>query len=371
MSDVKRVLVVGCGIGGATAAYAMRRLGIDVHCVEIKRESSAAGTGICLLHNTLRALRSVEVVEPCLEAGLLFERFRQFDAAGNPIAVNPTPPGIGIRRPDLAHILESAAQQAGVKLDFGVTVEDMVDHGDKVSVTFTDGQRGDYDVVVVADGAYSSLRAKVFGPQYAPEFAGQSGWRFSARRPADHDGFFLFRNQQGTGLGAIPTSKDTYYLFFLENSKEHLRMPEDKMDQLLKERLAGYSAPMVRAALDEVTGPEQVLFRPFDIRLMPGPWWHKGRVVLLGDAAHAPTPQLTSGGGMAIEDGVVLAECLHAPGTAIEALEAYSRRRIPRVTRVWEASLQICKYEQDDPIKNAQTSAALLLDTYQFLGEPM
>jgi 2-polyprenyl-6-methoxyphenol hydroxylase-like FAD-dependent oxidoreductase len=371
MSDVKRVLIVGCGIGGATAAYALRRVGIEAHCVEIKPESSVFGTGISLLHNTLRALKQIGLDEQCAERGQITERFRQFDAAGQPISVNPTMPGIGIKRPDLANILETAATDAGAVLDWGVTVESLTDHGDRVEVTFTDGRRADYDVVVAADGAYSKIRDKVFGPEYAATFTGQSGWRFSAPRPAEHDGFFLWRNPAGKGLGAIPTGKDTCYLFFLETSKEHLRMPADQLHLLLRDRLAGYTAPFVRDAIDQVTSPEQVLFRPFDVRLMPGPWWHKGRVVLIGDAAHAPTPQLTSGGGMAIEDGVVLAECLGAPGSAMQALEAFSQRRIPRVKRVWEASRQICQYEMDDAIGNAGKAAALLLDTYQFLAEPM
>ncbi|MFY9812122.1 FAD-dependent monooxygenase [Aquabacterium sp.] len=371
MSDVKRVLIVGAGIGGATAAYALRRHGIDVHCVEQAPKSSAAGTGICLLYNTVRALHSIDLAEPCLEKGLQFERFRQFDAQGNPIAVNPTQPGVGIRRPDLAQILEGAAVKAGVRLDFGVTVDEIMDRGDAVDVTFSDGRRGSYDVVVAADGAYSSTRRKVFGREFDPEFVGQSCWRFSAPRPAELDGFFLFRNEQGGTVGAIPTAKDSFYLFMLENSKEPMWMPDDQLHTLLKERFKGFTAPLIRDAIEQVTAPEQVIFRPFDVRLMPGPWWHRGRVVLMGDAAHAPTPQLTSGGGMAIEDAVVLAECLAAPGTAMQALEAYSLRRIPRVKRVWEASLQISRWERDDPLANADSTAALLLDTYRFLSEPM
>lgn len=371
MSDVKRVLIVGCGIGGATAAYTLARAGISVHCVDIAPKNSVAGTGICLLQNTLRALSTVEMDIPCLEAGLLFERYRQFDAAGNQTAVHPTPPGIGVRRPDLARILENAAAGAGATIEFGVSVTELNDRGNRVEVTFSNGSRGEYDIVVAADGTYSKTRRKVFGPDFEPEFVGQSAWRFSAPRHPDHDGFFLFRNDKGAVVGAIPTADDSCYLFFTENSKEHLYMPSDQLDTLLRERLAGYSAPLVRTALDHVLVPEQVLFRPFDVRLMPGPWWHKGRVVLMGDAAHAPTPQLTSGGGMAIEDAVVLAECLTAPGTAMDALEAYSRRRIPRVKRVWDASRQLSQWERDNPIGNAEKSAALLLDTYRFLGDPM
>lgn len=371
MSDVKRVLVVGAGIGGATAAYALQRRGLEVHCVEIKGESSAAGTGICLLYNALRALRQIDLDGPCIEQGQVTERFQQFDAAGREVAQNPTPPGIGIRRPVLASILEGAAVDAGAVLDWGVTVEQIEDRGDSVEVTFSDGRQGRYDVVVAADGVYSKVRAQVFGPQFAPEFAGQSGWRFSAPRPTEHDGFFLWRDAGGHGVGAIPTGKDTCYLFFLDTSDEPLRIPADQLHVELHRRMDAYPAPFIQAALQHLTAPEQVLFRPFDVRLMPGPWWHRGRVVLLGDAAHAPTPQLTSGGGLAIEDAVVLAECLAAPGSAMQALETYSQRRIPRVERIWRASRQLCDYERADPLGNAEKSAALLLSTYQFLGEPI
>ncbi|RDK06271.1 FAD-dependent oxidoreductase [Cupriavidus lacunae] len=370
MSDVKRVLIVGAGIGGAMAAYSLARAGISTHGVEIAPRSSAAGTGICLLHNTMRAMHQVELAEPCLEYGQQIDHFRQFDAMGNQISENPTPPGIGIKRPDLAHVLESAAVEAGAKIEYNTTVTELEDLGDRVKVSFSNGNVAEYDVVVGADGVYSKIRHKVFGVKYDAEFVGQSCWRFSAPRLPEHDGFWLFRHK-GAGVGAIPTSKDGCYLFILENSDKPLNMPPDKLDLLLKERLAAYTAPLIRQAVEQLTSPKQVLFRPFDARLMPGPWWHKGRVVLMGDAAHAPTPQLTSGGGMAIEDAVVLAECLAAPGTAAQALEAYSNRRIPRVKRVWEASFQISRWEREDPVGNAQRTAALLLDTYRFLGEPM
>lgn len=370
MSDVKRVLIVGCGIGGVMAAYTLSRIGIKVHCVDVAPKSSAAGTGICLLHNTLRAMRQVDLEAPCMEYGQHFDHFRQFDAAGNQLGQNPTAVGVGIKRPDLAHILESAAVSAGAEIEFGNSVLDLEDLGDRVKVTFTNGNVGEYDIVVGADGVYSKIRHKVFGPEYDAEFVGQSCWRFSAPRLPEHDGFWLFR-KDGAGVGAIPTSKDGCYLFVLENSDQPLHFAGDKLDVLLKERLAGFTAPLIVQATEQLTDPKQVIFRPFDARLMPGPWWHRGRVVLVGDAAHAPTPQLTSGGGMAVEDAVVLAECLAAPGTAMDALEAYSRRRIPRVKRIWEASFQISRWEREDPVGNKEKTAALLLDSYKFLGEPM
>jgi 2-polyprenyl-6-methoxyphenol hydroxylase-like FAD-dependent oxidoreductase len=202
------------------------------------------------------------------------------------------------------------------------------------------------------------------------KFAGQSAWRFNAPRPAEVDGFCLYRSADGKRtVGAIPTSRETCYLFFLENSAEHLHMPDDQLHVLLRERLAGFTAPVIRDSLAQVTGPGQVVFRPFDITLVPAPW-HRGRVVLLGDAAHSPTPQMTSGGGMAIEDAVVLAESIAASDSIPQALDAHSKRRFERVKTICDASLQLCQYEQD-PVPNPQRSAALLLQTYQYLGQPM
>lgn len=370
MTSPLRILVVGSGIGGATLAYTLRRIGADVHCIDIKPDTPTAGAGICLLHNTMRALDQVGLGDECRDSGLTFQVFKQYDYAGGLRASNPAPPGCGMRRPELARILEGAAQKAGAVLDRGITVRDLVDRGPMVDVTLSDGREASYDLVVAADGAYSKLRERVFGAEFGVRFAGQSAWRFNAPRPAEVDGFCLYRSADGKRtVGALPTSKETCYLFFLENSAEHLHMPDEQLDVLLRERLAGFSAPVIRDSLAHLSGPTQVSFRPFDITLVPAPW-HRGRVVLLGDAAHSPTPQMTSGGGMAIEDAVVLAECLNAHAKVPEALAAHGERRFERVKTVFDASLQLSRYEQA-PVPDPQSAAALLLKTYQFLAQPM
>ena len=368
MSDAKRVLVIGTGIGGAAAAAALRRAGLAVHAIDVRPDIPTTGTGICLLHNAVRALASLGMAEDCLALGFKFEVVRHFDSSGKALGSNPAPPGCGMRRTDLAHVLESHAVRAGANLEKGITATSLKETGNGVQVQFSDGREDSYDLVVAADGAYSGVRRKLFGAEWDPRFAGQSGWRFSAPRPPEVDGFCLFRLPDGRSAGALPTSKDTCYFFFLENSAEHLRMPADRLDVLIRERLAAYTAPVIRQAVEQISGPEAVLFRPYDITLVPAPW-HRGRVVLLGDAAHAPTPQLTSGGGMAVEDAVVLAESLAAPGTVEQALERYSERRFSRVRRVYDASHQLCIYEQD-PLNNKEKSMALLLESYQFLGQP-
>lgn len=370
MNKTKRVLVVGSGIGGATAACALAKAGVETHCIDIQPARSTLGSGICLLHNTMRALAEIGLAEPCLESGLRFEVFKQYDAAGHLLMSNPTPPGIGIRRPELARILETSASEAGAKMERGLTAKRVTDRRDCVEVEFSDGREAAYDLVVAADGAYSKLREQFFGAEHGVWFAGQSAWRFNAPRPPEVDGFCLYRSPDGRrAVGALPTSKEMCYLFFLENSAQHMRWPDDQLDVLVRERLAGFAAPVIQDALALVTSPQQVLVRPFDVTLVPAPW-HRGRIVLVGDSAHSPTPQMTSGGGMAIEDAVVLAQCMQAEADVEEALVAYSKRRFERVSTVWNASLQLCRSEQQ-PVLEPQKSAALMLQTYQYLGQPM
>ena len=145
-----------------------------------------------------------------------------------------------------------------------------------------------------------------------PVYSGQGVWRYTIPRPADVNGLTLHRTRDGAVVGALPLSEDDCYLFYLENTAEHVHMPPDRLGELLRERLAPFSAPMIRDAVEGMDASRHISFRPIDHVLLPAPW-HQGRVVLLGDAAHALTPQLTSGGGMAIEDAVVLCEELARP----------------------------------------------------------
>src|SRR4051812_30680510 len=208
MTQARRVLVVGSGIGGATAAYALRRAGLDVHCIDIKPDTPTAGAGICLLHNAVRALGSIGLAQQCLDSGLAFQVFKQHDATGRLLMSNPAPPGCGMRRPELARILEGAAAAAGAVMEKGLTVADLADDGTEVHVTLSDGRQQDYDLVVAADGAYSKLRDRVFGAEHKVRFAGQSAWRFNAPRPSEVDGFCLYRSADGKrAVGALPTSK--------------------------------------------------------------------------------------------------------------------------------------------------------------------
>lgn len=368
MQKEKKVLIVGTGIGGGALSCALADRGLEVHAIDNKPTISAAGTGICLLGNTLRALGAIGLKEQCLDQGVPFSMFREFNCEGRELLAFPIGENCGIKRPVLAHVLESNASARGAVLKKNLSVEKIHQApGQAATVRFTDGTEDEYDLIVAADGAYSKLRDEFFGPEYRPKFAKQSVWRFSAKRPDSLDGFQLFRAKDGTAVGFLPTSKDSCYIFHMENSEDYVRYPEDQLDKLLIDRLSSYSSPVIQEALSQIHSADEVLFRPFDITLVPAPW-HRGRVVLLGDSAHAPTPQLTSGGGMAVEDAVVLAELLEKLSVD-EALEAYTARRFDRVSKIFNASYQLSLYEQD-PLANREKSAQLLGQSYQFIAQP-
>lgn len=369
MKTPQRVLIVGAGIAGATTAYTLARDGHDVLCVDIVPTRSIAGTGICLLENSLRAMKSIGLLQPILDVGASFEVRRDFDHQGNLVNSAPMPPSYGVMRPELARVLEDAAEAAGARIERGVTVASLTDHGAEVEVTLTDGRQLRFDLVVAADGAYSPMRDKVFGLEYRTQFGHQSGWRFSATRPAEVDGMCIYREPGGYTVGAIPTSPSMMYLFVLENSPEPIRIPDDQLRELLLGRLKHFTARTVRDSLAQVLRNDQVLFRPFDATLVPAPWY-RGRVAIMGDAAHSPTPQMTSGGGMAIEDGVVLAESMRQAESVPQALSLYSERRFERVKFVWETSITLSRMEQDIQPGHVEKATALSLACYAKMAEP-
>jgi 2-polyprenyl-6-methoxyphenol hydroxylase-like FAD-dependent oxidoreductase len=370
-----RVIIAGGGIGGLTLAHGLARSGHDVRVVEAARREDRLGTGITLLENALRALDRIGLADPVLAAGSGWGTVSTRDAAGNvlheqalPKAYKPgAPPAVGIMRTSLGDLLEQHATASGAAIGFETSIEHFASEGRGVRVTLSNGEEDRCDVLVAADGAYSRTRTELFGDLHRPVYSGQGVWRYTIPRPPGLPGLTLHRSADGHVVGALPLSGDECYLFYLENTPEHVRMPPDRLGELLRERLAPFSAPVVRDAIAEMDASRHISFRPIDHVLVPAPW-HRGRIVLLGDAAHPLTPQLTSGGGMAIEDAVVL--CEELGGRAIDdALDAYSARRAERVRPIYEHSLAICKAEQDPAIPDEQT-VGIMMSGYALLAGP-
>ncbi|MFK4874052.1 FAD-dependent oxidoreductase [Novosphingobium sp. ZW T3_23] len=344
MNDLK-VLIIGAGIGGLSAAIALSRKGHRITVIERDPEWSVYGVGIIQQANVVRAMNQLGVLDTFLDAACGFDAVEIYIPSGARVARVPTPrlvPGkpanVGIGRRALQKVLGDSALAQGVTIRLGVTATGLDDTGEHMIVNFSHGDQEQYDLVIGADGVYSQTRASVLPDAEIPEFTGQGVWRYSFPRPSDLDALHVYNGPVGVGL--VPMSSDEMYLFATSPEPGNPLYSREGLAAVMRSKLEN-AAPQIQALADRITDDAAVVYRPLEGLMVHGPW-HKGRVVLLGDAVHATTPHLGQGAGMAIEDALVLAEELSSHAEPEAAFEAYRARRYERCRYIVEASLAIC-----------------------------
>ena len=345
--ELSSILVVGGGIGGLTAAIALRRKGYPVEIIERDPNWSAYGVGIIQQMNVVRAMGEIGVLEAYLSKGSGFnttsiyggpqgEKVAQFDTPR--LAGEDFPSNAGIRRTDLQNVLGDEAKRLGVKVRLGLTVSDFDDTGEAVNVTFSNGSTGSYEVVIGADGIFSTTRDALFPDAPKPEYTGQWVWRYNLPRPESLVGIEIYTGPCNAGL--VPMTEDLMYMFLVSNEDPDMMLPKEGAAKEMLKRF-NMAPPQIAVWMDQIADDAGVVARPMEVIFLKDQPWHKGRIVLLGDAVHASTPHLAQGAGMAIEDGLVLAEELTKADTAPAAFEAYRSRRYERVAYVAENSIRI------------------------------
>jgi 2-polyprenyl-6-methoxyphenol hydroxylase-like FAD-dependent oxidoreductase len=358
------ILIIGGGIGGLSSAIALRQRGFAVTVIEKDPARSVYGVGIIQQGNVLRAVDALGILERYVDAGVGFDAVEVYAPDGTRVARVPSPrllpdypANLGIGRPALHRVLGDAVSEAGAEVRLGVTAEAIFDEGSKVRVRFSDGRVGEHDLVIGADGIYSQTRAAIFPEAEAPRFTGQAVWRYNVPRPAGLDAMHVYNGPTGAGL--VPISRETMYVYATTPEPGNPRHPTRGLAALMRERLAR-SAPAIRAMAEQITDDDAVVYRPLETLLVEGPW-HKGRVVLLGDAVHATTPHLGQGAGLAIEDSLVLAEELARHQNIDSALTAYRERRFERCAYIVRSSLAICQGQlgEGPPVDNAKATAEM------------
>lgn len=370
-----RVLVVGGGIGGLATAIALRRRSLRCDVVELHDRPPVVGVGLTLLGPTLRALGDLGLLDAAVQRGWSMDEILFCDAAGTivetvelPRLNGPGYPGqAGMLRPALHEMLGGAAQNAGASIRRGLTVSAVRNVDAGVEVAFSDGTTGAYDLLVGADGIHSSVRRMVFGKEPKPQFRGQAVWRAVLDRPPDLTRYHLFFGAT-TKAGINPVSAEALYVLLVQNVPDATRPPRERLPELMRELLAEYGSPLAEL-VPRIRDPFAVDYRPLETVLVPRPWY-RGRIVLIGDAAHAMTPHLASGAGMAIEDGIVLAEELAAAGPVDAALERFMERRWTRCRMVVENSAQLSDWERA-PEGARGDAAALTGRSMAMLAQPI
>ena len=355
MPAVNNVLVVGSGLAGTAAAIHLATRGVAVDLVEIKSDVAAVGSGITLQGNALRELRALGVWDEAREHGYAFDvtGIRAPDPDGTLLVEIPDartggpdlPAVLGMPRRDLARILVDRAADVGVKLRFGTTYTDLVQDSDGVGVTFSDGSTGRYDLVVGADGIRSWTR-RTLGIELETRSTGMGIWRAFGPRPASVTRTDLYYGGRSFIAGYCPTGEDSLYAYIVEAAQDRSTLTPAEQLAVMRQLAAAYHGPWddIRETLDD---PTKVNYTWFETHVLPPPW-NRGRVVLIGDAAHACPPTLAQGGAQALEDAAVLAELLTERDAVDQELwDAFTARRFDRAKAVVDASNQLCRWLLD------------------------
>lgn len=357
VTDVQRVLVVGGGIGGLSATIVLRQAGYDVDLVERNPEWDVYGVGIIQPGNALRALDELGLAKEAVAEGYPIRGATTWLADGQtlladddfPPLVEGLPPGNGITRPRLHKIFQAHTLASGADVRTGVTFTMLHDDGTQVEVDFTDGETRSYDLVVGADGLYSQVRESVFGPEFKAKYTGQVCWRYNLPRIEGLDKIWVYIGATGTA-GFVPLADDLMYMLTIEKppADEPIRLDRAGIASIYRRRLEQFGGPVAEYR-ELVVDDASVVYRPVENILMPAPWF-RGRVVLIGDAAHATSPHCGQGAAQASEDAIVLRQELSVDRTVAESLQAYSDRRYQRCKVIVEGSEAIGRWEQDHSV---------------------
>lgn len=240
-------------------------------------------------------------------------------------------PCIGIERPRLQQALLASA--AAVPCRLGTSVTSLTQDEQRVSVGFSDGSTGDYDLVVGADGIYSTVRTLMMGT-VPPGYTGLMIWRsLVPTRPRGVSNFRLLLGE-GCLFGFVPMGDGHTYAFGGVGGPRFRDPLEGRLARFRK-RFAGFGGP-VPEYLTSLSCDEQLHYGPIEWVKLDR--WQRGRVVLIGDAVHAGPPTMAEGGCMAMEDAYVLAEVLRCAETVESALDRYVTRRRSRADWVQQQS---------------------------------
>jgi 2-polyprenyl-6-methoxyphenol hydroxylase-like FAD-dependent oxidoreductase len=341
-------LVVGGGIGGLSLARELSRRALPVRVLEQAPEPAPVGAGIIMNPNAMRVLERNGLADRLRARGWPYWARDTHDHRGRLLARRDYRPlyaagrlatGTLVHRAHLHEALQEALPAGAVR--FGVRVAGVETGADRVRVTAASGERFDADLLVGADGIHSVVRAAVHGPT-APVYMGYRSHRLVVDN-RDRIQFFTEFLGRGKRIGLVPISAERLYVWTTFNSpRESDRLGLGSAAEL-RALFAEFTDPRVTGALGQVASVESVLCT--DVEEVHQDPWVKGRVVLLGDAAHALTPNLGQGAGMAMEDAAVLAEELEGAAAGrqslVAALARYEARRRPRVDTVMRLSREV------------------------------
>ena len=344
-----KAIIIGGGIGGLTTAIALKQQNIDFEIYEAAPELRPVGAGIVMASNAMQVFQRLGIEKKVMEAGLEVQRafgvdenFKVISGLDMKGKIAPRY-GIGsyaIHRGRLQQVLLSEIDE--VKVYLNKRLDRVVQSDTKATAHFQDGTSVEADLIIGADGIRSAVRKSIFG-DLPLRYSGQTCWRGMTkfRLPDDkkNNSYEMWGSQKGLRFGFVPTAEDEVYFFTTYYIEEggHDNEP-------VKEKLLRIFSPFgdLPKRIIEAT-PDGNIIRSDISDLAPIAQWWKGRVVLLGDASHATTPNLGQGGCQAVEDAYVLSLCLRQYSNFETALEKFQAMRFEKANYVVSMSWQFGK----------------------------
>jgi 2-polyprenyl-6-methoxyphenol hydroxylase-like FAD-dependent oxidoreductase len=328
-----KILIVGGGIAGLSLARALERRGIVADLVERQDGATVGGAGLYLPGNGTRAVDRLGLLSEVIAKAapirwqrILDPRGRELNCVDTEAVWRDCGPCLALPRTDMHAILKGGLRQT--RVTYSRAVANIGLSGEGAEVTFADGAGARYDLVVGADGVNSRVRKAIF-PDVAPKFLGQICWRTIVPNTAGVESWTAMLGK-GKTLLALPVNRKSVYVYGdLTVPREDIGHYSAQTD--LKEVFADFATPVFPLIETLPAGVGVHFGRIEEVRMAS---WGKGRVVLIGDAAHASSPSMAEGACMAMEDALVLAEAVAVTRDIDAAIAAYMARRGERVAWV-------------------------------------
>ncbi|MBX3083800.1 MAG: FAD-dependent monooxygenase [Anaerolineae bacterium] len=340
MPQTLSVCIIGGGIGGLSTAIAMQQAGFNVSLYERVGAIKEVGAGISLWPNAVKVLyklgfkTTLDAIASIGDGGIRASDGRWL-AHSHSATIEKMcgAPLVVLHRAELLDMLYKAVDPQVIHLNAECTGFEQT--ADGVTVRFRDGSTAQADVVIGADGIRSAVRTQMFGTQ-TPCYSGYTAWRGVAPVKIDAAGFEMFGRGQRFGVASL--SQGRTYWFATKNAPagESDSSAGRKADVLAL--FKGWADPVER--LIQAT-EEPAILRNDIVDLPPLTQWSMGRVTLIGDAAHAMTPNMGQGACQAIEDALSITTCLQQQSDPVTALQTYQAQRIARTTAIVNRSLLI------------------------------
>jgi 2-polyprenyl-6-methoxyphenol hydroxylase-like FAD-dependent oxidoreductase len=361
MSTDKKFAIVGGGIGGLTLAIAMQRKGFQVIVYESTPKFKPIGAGLGLAANAVKAFLEIGIADEVLSVGKVMKMFRIADDSGKTIAETNseemsrrfgTVNNFTIHRADLHRVLLNQLEPETVVLDKNCV--DAYQDVNGVALHFTDGTKVHADYLIACDGIHSPIRRKLL-PESSPRYAGYTCWRAVIDKvPTDFD---FNHASESWGVGCRFGIRIYWYACINATQNDPV-MRSFRIPELLS-YYSGFHSPV--SEILKLTRNEDLLWGDI-MDLKPISRFAFDKIVLMGDAAHATTPNMGQGACLAIEDSAVLANCIEDYETVEEAFKQFEQKRIKRTTKIVNGSWALGKAAQlENPLLISLRNAAVRL----------